>query len=150
MNKEPKVKKKPFTIVNVMGTQYKVYVDNEDNNPYLKNASAFVATELKRIYLDETVHQTSLSRTIKHELVHAFLIESGLDIETWANNEEIVDWIALQLDKIYLTAHAAIKDIQSKTQYEDGLLTVKKEADDYGRKEREDTSNPQGRHSKTK
>ena len=36
-----------------------------------------------------------------HEIVHAFLHESGLSSNSeWAMNEEIADWIALQLPKI--------------------------------------------------
>lgn len=44
---------------------------------------------------------------LRHEIVHAFLNESGirdnaghLDI-SWAKNEEMVDWIAIQGEKIY-------------------------------------------------
>ena len=35
-------------------------------------------------------------KVIRHELVHAFLFESGLSVNSWADNEEIVDWIAIQ------------------------------------------------------
>lgn len=38
----------------------------------------------------------------RHEIVHAFLYESGLaENSPWATNEEIVDWFALQGPKIY-------------------------------------------------
>ena len=41
----------------------------------------------------------------RHEIIHAFLFESGLDVssvkaESWATNEEMVDWIAIQMPKI--------------------------------------------------
>ena len=45
--------------------------------------------------------------TLRHEIVHAFLNESGLQSsagkysDAWAYNEEMVDWIALQGLKIY-------------------------------------------------
>lgn len=40
-------------------------------------------------------------RTIRHEIVHAILFESGLDHNTeWARNEEVVDWIAIQFPKL--------------------------------------------------
>lgn len=40
-------------------------------------------------------------KIVRHEIVHAFLKESGLDCNSdWARNEEIVDWIALQGPKI--------------------------------------------------
>jgi len=43
---------------------------------------------------------------LRHEIVHAFLNESGLQDSShnnhggWANNEEMVDWIALQFPKM--------------------------------------------------
>jgi hypothetical protein len=45
--------------------------------------------------------------TIRHEILHAFFSESGLSDSTfaydggWAQNEEMVDWIAIQGPKIY-------------------------------------------------
>ena len=39
-------------------------------------------------------------QVIRHELVHAFLYESGLDSSSWGRNEEIVDWIAIQSIKL--------------------------------------------------
>lgn len=47
--------------------------------------------------------------TLRHEIVHAYLDESGLQtcasvqMYSWAKNEEMVDWIALQGPKIYKT-----------------------------------------------
>jgi len=40
-------------------------------------------------------------QVIRHELVHAFLFESGLDASSWGKNEEIVDWIAIQSLKLF-------------------------------------------------
>lgn len=46
-------------------------------------------------------------RVLRHEIVHAFLSESGLDENSfgvdgpWARNEEMVDWFAIQGPKIY-------------------------------------------------
>lgn len=40
--------------------------------------------------------------TLRHEIIHAFLDESGLKQNTsWARNEEMVDWFANQLPKIF-------------------------------------------------
>lgn len=50
---------------------------------------------------------------LRHEIIHAFLHESGLAYsamcseESWAMNEEMVDWIALQAPKIFKTFKAA-------------------------------------------
>lgn len=45
--------------------------------------------------------------TLRHEIVHAFFNESGLRDSTsqvytpWSQNEEMVDWFAIQGQKIY-------------------------------------------------
>lgn len=40
-------------------------------------------------------------KVIRHELIHAFIYESGLSNENkWAENEELVDWIAIQFPKL--------------------------------------------------
>lgn len=44
--------------------------------------------------------------TLRHELIHAFLDESGLKWNTfaperaWAKNEEMIDWFAIQTPKL--------------------------------------------------
>lgn len=43
--------------------------------------------------------------TLRHEIVHSFLRESGVwensgSVDSWATNEEMVDWIALQFPKM--------------------------------------------------
>ena len=43
---------------------------------------------------------TYIKGVIRHELVHAFLFESGLGADSWGINEEIVDWIAYQFPKL--------------------------------------------------
>ena len=45
-------------------------------------------------------------RVLRHEILHAFLFESGLadssnSADAWAVNEEMVDWFARQSPKIY-------------------------------------------------
>lgn len=45
------------------------------------------------------------NRTLRHEIIHAFVYESGLWCNSeksanWAMNEEMTDWIAMQFPKI--------------------------------------------------
>jgi hypothetical protein len=49
-----------------------------------------------------------LNKVIRHELIHCFLFESGLSTcseiycdEGWARNEEMVDYFAIMIPKIY-------------------------------------------------
>jgi hypothetical protein len=44
-------------------------------------------------------------KVLRHEIIHAFMYESGLwenshDVEGWAQNEEMTDWIAIQFPKM--------------------------------------------------
>lgn len=63
----------------------------------------------KEDWKDETKEMIDIcqKQTLRHEIVHAFLSESGLQSNahnnewSWAYNEEMVDWIALQGIKIY-------------------------------------------------
>ena len=54
---------------------------------------------------EEVIRQTE-AHTIRHELIHAFLNESGLGWNSfaaekaWAKNEEMVDWFAVQMPKL--------------------------------------------------
>lgn len=45
-------------------------------------------------------------KVLRHEIVHAFLFESGIGecsgtVDSWATNEEMVDWIARQHNKLH-------------------------------------------------
>lgn len=52
-------------------------------------------------------------KCMRHEITHAFLYESGLSINSlnldgsWATNEEMVDWVAIQGPKLYAAWTAA-------------------------------------------
>ena len=88
--------------VNVLGTEYEIVYTEEKNN----EADGYINYEEKKISLMDLSHhgenkEAVINRVIRHELIHAFLRESGLDCNSeWAQNEEIVDWIALQFPKM--------------------------------------------------
>ena len=44
--------------------------------------------------------QNYKNKVFRHEIVHEFLEESGIQGECPWNTEEMVDWVALQLPKI--------------------------------------------------
>jgi uncharacterized membrane protein len=53
----------------------------------------------------EEIKSVQRKVTLRHEIIHAFLAESGLwgssaSIGAWAMNEEMIDWFALQLPKM--------------------------------------------------
>lgn len=94
--------------VNVLGTEYTVREDTDRNDPSLKQCDGYCDTSIKLCVIVNPEHDVMSKknmedykkRVTRHELVHAFLYESGLDTETFANDEEVVDWIAIQFPKM--------------------------------------------------
>ncbi len=104
---------KPRTI-NVLGTESKVLFREEKQDPKLEELGGyFDATEnliVVKIPEKDTMSvgnlENSQKKVLRHEIIHAFLHESGLDwsathSECWATNEEMVDWFAIQSPKIF-------------------------------------------------
>lgn len=95
--------------VNILGTEYSIKRQKEKETSKLEHSDGICEFYLKEIVIDdfeptsETVANPNLykKKVLRHEIVHAFLYESGLDVNSeWARNEEIVDWIALQAPKL--------------------------------------------------
>lgn len=81
--------------VNILGTEYTVkvceYNDGGGECNYVD----------KTIIVNEDHDKQMLKYAINHEIIHAFMFESGLGPNSdWGQNEECVDWIAMQVDKI--------------------------------------------------
>lgn len=106
--------------VNILGSTYKLrkvdfgqdeYMDRMKFGGYCDGtAREIVLLNLRTLPDWKTENEGVIARkereTLRHEIIHAFLNESGLKwnalpIETaWAKNEEMVDWIAVQFPKI--------------------------------------------------
>lgn len=104
--------------VNILGTKYDVYLDvPEHKDRELAGRFGYCAPTQKKIVtvdlntVDCWNNETYYSKlvqgkiTLRHEIIHAFLYESGLwgssvESEHWAMNEEMIDWIASQFPKI--------------------------------------------------
>ena len=99
-------------LLNILGTNYEiVFSSDTDKYPELKQNDGFTCYRRKLIVVDSN-DEFIREHILRHEIVHAFLNESGLNAQSWADNEEIVDWIALQFDKI----GGAFNEIRSKLQ----------------------------------
>ena len=93
--------------VEVLGVTYKIFIEvTELDNPRIKGLDGYCdcANELgHNMYIANFSGERKAyeAEVIRHELVHAFLYESGLDTQsTWARDEEVVDWIAIQFPKM--------------------------------------------------
>ena len=107
--------------IDVLGTPYEIIKKAyEDDNLFEKNGwVGYCAEFTKEIIIcdlkthpswkedDENAIEKSEISTLRHEIVHAFLNESGLSwcslnySSGWAKNEEMIDWFATQGEKIY-------------------------------------------------
>ena len=95
--------------VNVLGTIYTIQESNKVNDLALEECDGYCDNTVKLCVIDIMDASDSMAKkdmqhykkkVIRHELVHAFLFESGLAENSWAENEEIVDWIAAQFPKL--------------------------------------------------
>lgn len=97
--------------VDILGTKYLIIQSNEVDDLTLKNCDGYCDTSVKKIVIgtfDEAPGSLEnlneyRKKVIRHELIHAFLFESGLGCNSWADKEEIVDWIAIQFPKLLKT-----------------------------------------------
>ena len=101
--------------ISILGTIYKLIFKNEDEETRLKENWGFTDFHTKEIYIrDDIDKETENScknlidfkkKVLRHEIIHAFLYESGLRENSfksysWAENEEMVDWFAIQFPKL--------------------------------------------------
>ena len=98
--------------VKILGTEYEIVMDAEEKNyPILKDADGYADFTIKKIVVKKLIQDGESyedlelwqRKTLRHEIIHAFLYESGLwqnSFKDWARNEEMTDWIALQFEKI--------------------------------------------------
>lgn len=120
-------KKLPCT-VNILGTPYTVEMKKYDEDKMFseKGFGAYCWEPMKMIVVgnletfpgnvSESSKKDDISaahkcerHNLRHEIVHAYLNESGLSVNAfnpkdgWAKNEEMVDWIAIQSPKLFKT-----------------------------------------------
>lgn len=104
--------------VDILGSKWTIkYVDDD---PAFEQANG-ITNDAAREIIIENVKMTNdplafdmqsqyinQKRVLRHELIHAYLYESGLgdssnSCDAWAVNEEMVDWFARNSPKIFAT-----------------------------------------------
>lgn len=108
-------------MINVLGTKYQIETHKVSEDSYLEEnkLSGYCGEDSKLIVIadmseekyfsgmDELEREAYRKRVLRHEIMHAFLNESGLSDSSnqyggaWAKNEEMVDWFAIQSPKIF-------------------------------------------------
>lgn len=101
--------------INILGTDFQIIRQFQTENPKIENAYGICEHYSKKIVLDtfaaakedvmcvEKLEEFE-KKVLRHEIIHAYLGESGLRSNSdWAENEEMVDWFAIQAPKIFKT-----------------------------------------------
>ena len=97
------------TTINILGTNYNIKKTSKDNDPILEENSGYCDDTTKTIVIEEVTPDifskgdldAYIKRVTRHEIIHAFLSESGLQGSCdWAVNETVVDYFAIQLPKM--------------------------------------------------
>lgn len=105
--------------INVLGTNYELSFSNKEEDKFLQDCDGYCDKTTKQIVVDSSEldcdlgnPQVYIKKNVRHELIHAFMYESGL-VENWEHKrygqeETTVDWFAYQLPKI----NKALKDAE--------------------------------------
>lgn len=97
--------------VDILGTEYSIVKRLNSKDEKLDDSDGYCDESIKLIVVEDFISDNrSLNdlnwysnKVLRHEIIHAFLKESGLDCNSndeWARNEEMIDYFAIQLPKI--------------------------------------------------
>lgn len=99
--------------INVLGTEYEICFRSKKEDEFMgktdcdgycdKSAKLIVVTTDNEELSDFAYYQKKI---LRHEIIHAFMFESGLDCnwqhaEQWGHDETHIDWFAIQAPKLF-------------------------------------------------
>ena len=102
--------------VNILGTEWKIKFGSEEEYPTLNGIDGYADSSTKEIVVDNMEKNKGpvdakgdldayQKQCLRHELVHAFMAESGLEHnfehKRIGIEETMVDWIAIQSPKMF-------------------------------------------------
>lgn len=103
--------------IDILGSIYVIELRDLKDDEQLKDAAGYCSFNGRKMIIrqdqdyfkgkTEEWITNDICSTIRHEIIHAFIYESGLDqcsfgyTGPWAKNEEMVDWLAIQSPKIF-------------------------------------------------
>ena len=105
--------------INILGTEYTLLVCGDTEDPRLSGYDGFCDETTKELFAEsydknrddpacKAKLQVQINKVKRHEIIHAFLFESGLaENSVWAQNEEMIDFFAIQFPKMLEAFKAA-------------------------------------------
>ena len=99
------------TKVNVLGIEYTFEIQTKEENKFLNDCDGYCDKSTKKIVVTAEPKGNELENFFeyqkicaRHEIIHAFLFESGLannfEHNQWGHDETFVDWFAIQFTKM--------------------------------------------------
>lgn len=100
------------TKIMILGSEWTVDERSVKDDSLLEECDGYCDWTIRTIVVRHDAEGTLadmdyyIRKVKRHEIVHAFLFESGLahasaPVDSWATNEEMVDWYARMGDKIH-------------------------------------------------
>lgn len=97
--------------INILGSEWNIEYRNADADPSLDGRGGYTDSSVKLIVIsnrkrdDDVVDFKEIQKQyLRHEIIHAFLYESGLGADfkhpNYGHDETMIDWIAIQFPKI--------------------------------------------------
>lgn len=98
-----------YSSIKILGTRYKLQVNDKEHDFLLRDRYAYCDPSSKKIVIcnlekEDDIEQENVNefknKLLRHEIIHAFLVESGLNDACDWHCEEMVDWLAMQFPKL--------------------------------------------------
>lgn len=98
--------------VHVLGTEYEIIISNPEKDPLLKTCDGYCDKSVHKIVVIEKPEENELvdfaayqRKVMRHEIIHAFLNESGIQgdyksAQEYGHDETMIDWLAIQFHKL--------------------------------------------------
>lgn len=97
--------------IDVLGTEYAIMVATKAEDRFLEKCDGYCDKTSKKIVVtakesdnELDCFETYQKKCMRHEIIHAFLFESGLHENfkhgEWGHDETMIDWIAIQFPKL--------------------------------------------------
>lgn len=96
--------------INILGSPWNIYYRSPKDDKGLERGDGYCDKTTKTIVVttengDLDDFKSYQKKIVRHEIIHAFLHESGLDCnwqhaEQFGHDETMIDWIAIQFSKL--------------------------------------------------
>lgn len=99
--------------IHILGSEWAIEYRKGAEDPALDGVDGYCDSSVRLIVVEDMQPEANSKKcleaykkqVLRHEIIHAFLEESGLShcsgySTAWAQNEEMVDWMAAQFQKI--------------------------------------------------